>query len=527
MASTFDDPPSDLDELSSMEEDIVDQLCTVDLDEDDDSNKIPSRPTSRLGFNSDLPLPEEDEVQETQFCVEQTDEIVAGDESDIAMSASIPDDADKPRARRSGDGWETFHEFQPINDDEDSEFELESDCYSCEGSDEESDTFLSSTAQPEMDTLVDPFSEATEESEWSLNPKFSCLPSPLSTHHISPSAASFRNTPNRHRYRHHGHSRHALLHLKWFWSAREDIWIEHKARLCESKAYGGLSIFSSVSPGLRLPSGPVPSHPDDTPDSPPLHPIAQLPPLSIHPRRGDLSALRDPYSVHIDRYFVGMPLWTMSKTLWMFDVHIASGDFHYEHRDMGDDLFDANESTSVGTLDSNAFSDDSDSTLVDSDSDTDIPLRTEQMKGDSKGSELESEASSSEIPLKNSESPSSSSASGSRLCSPPCTQWVTSWYRRWEVLLQLCVDNNPKTPDADATPEVPCSSSTKSPRFFIGGDSEDWDDVMEDEDYDDDDDDEDDDDDDEEDSQPAKKVLVVVNNENSTGTIPFHPTSLP
>ncbi len=31
----------------------------------------------------------------------------------------------------------------------------------------------------------------------------------------------------------------------------------------------------------------------------------------------------DPFCVHMDRYFVAMPMWTMSKALWMFDMHMA------------------------------------------------------------------------------------------------------------------------------------------------------------------------------------------------------------
>ncbi|KAF9024979.1 hypothetical protein BDZ89DRAFT_95448 [Hymenopellis radicata] len=116
--------------------------------------------------------------------------------------------------------------------------------------------------------------------------KFTCLPSPL---HEAARPASL-TVPVRHDYEQHGYSRHALHHVKWFWSLRED-----------ECAYGGVK---HKSPVIK----------DDTP---------ALPPLSVHPRRGDLASLRDPYCAHMDRYFVGMPMWTMSKALWMFDMHIA------------------------------------------------------------------------------------------------------------------------------------------------------------------------------------------------------------
>ncbi|KAG6839424.1 hypothetical protein C0991_002656 [Blastosporella zonata] len=510
MASTFEDLLSHPE--ISLEADIVDQLCAVDI-----NDEMPARPSSRLGFNcvgdedDDTPLTEE-ELSEgiclESFCIPDTrklSERLVEDEFDITTLVPEQDITSKISAISRPRGPDVS---ESVSDDDGSESEYSS------SSDEDSDTtFLYPT---------DAFVEPSEELDWSISPKFSCLPSPLSMRYVSQNVSSDRPTPHRHRYHQHGHSRHALLHLKWFWAAREDMWIEHKARICEAKAYDGLAIFRSVSPGLRLPGGYVPPDPADTPTPPPTPLMERLPPLSIHPRRGDLRALHDPYCMHIDRYFVGMPLWTMAKTLWMFDMHMASGDLQCGQEELGNALFEETQSEAelVKTSDSNAFSDDSDSTLVGSDSEADLPNRItladqDQAKEESKG-KCDPDAPSS---ITNSGSSSSSSEPG--LASPKLRfsptssiQWATNWYRRWEVLLQLCVENNPKIADP---PPVASPPPKKSQRFFIGDDCSD---VLEDDedDYEDDEDDYEDDMDDYEDDNDEvsrRNVLVVVNNEDS------------
>ncbi|KAG6845097.1 hypothetical protein H0H87_000796 [Tephrocybe sp. NHM501043] len=507
----FEAPISDP-ELS-LEEDIVDHLSnhlsSVGIDDE-----IPARPGSRLGFNGvedddtlstpslDDEFLEEAHFSET-FCIPGTSGTSSvrlfEDEFDISIPVAERDITSKTSATSGspgpGDVCEVLHESQDISDDEDAE----SNYSSCD--DEGDTTFLYST-----DADVNQFLEPRDDSDWSVPPKFSCLPSPLSTRYFSRNASSsYRHTPHRHRYHQHGHSHHALLHLKWFWAAREDMWMEHKARMCEAKAYDGLSIFSSVSPGLRLPGGYFSPDPADTPQPPPPSPMARLPPLTIHPRRGDLSALHDPYCVHIDRYFVGMPLWTMSKTLWMFDMHMASGglEAQKQQEELENDVFEdaSSENESINTLDSNTFSDDSDTTLVDSESEADLPRRVVVDRGAKKEevTHTDPDASSSSCP-KTEEAPSSSSYSKTQY-STPHFRWVTNWYRRWEVLLQLCVENNPKI--AGHHPPVASSLPRKSQRFFISDD--DWTDVL---------DDDDDIEDDEE--MSAKNVLVVVNDEVST-----------
>ncbi|KAG5350031.1 hypothetical protein C0989_000571 [Termitomyces sp. Mn162] len=510
MGSTFEDIHANPE--ISLEEDIVDQLCIVDLNDD-----IPVRPSSRLGFNydedNDPPLTEEGSFERVhhELSYQVCTSTIHLDEHESDITTFMPERAPKlptrPRSPRVVEDWKLHHDVQSMPDNEDLDFHAESDLLLGEEySDEDGcPTSLSHMTPSPLDELVCSFSQPPEESDWSLSPKFSCLPSPLSPRYIPFNAVSYRHTPQRHRYHHHGHSRHALLHLKWFWASRQDTWLEHKARIFEAKAYDGFSIFSSMSPRLRLSGGCIPPDPADTPQPPPPPPMERLPPLSIHPRRGDIKALHDPYCMHIDRYFVGMSLWTMSKTLWMFDVHLASGELQPGQHDVEDDLFeDRSESESMETSESRAFSDDSDSTLVESDNEADHPRRTEHAnreKAESKGyqvSEHEADSSSSNMPvtadLKRSIFPQPTSMSPKFLCSPP---WPANWYRRWEILLQLCVVNNPKT----SQPNIP----SKSRRFFIG---DDWDDVFgEDETA----------NEDQEDQMPKKNVLVVVNDEYSNG----------
>ncbi|KAJ7211382.1 hypothetical protein GGX14DRAFT_450122, partial [Mycena pura] len=128
--------------------------------------------------------------------------------------------------------------------------------------------------------------------------------------------------------------------------------------------------YSGISPPKTPPPLLQPRHP-----SPPLEhaqsagPVP-VPPMTIHPRRGDLSALRDPYGEHMDRCFVGMPLWTMSKTLWMYDVHLLAG-WRASQEKQGNEpkavegTSSDDESENEGMSSSmSGFSDDSEATLV-------------------------------------------------------------------------------------------------------------------------------------------------------------------
>ncbi|GLB45216.1 hypothetical protein LshimejAT787_2001210 [Lyophyllum shimeji] len=546
----------------SWESDIVDQHGAADRESSFD-REIPSRPTSRLGFNRvsirNTPMLEEEFLEDVPS--EGLSESGASGGSSLPGSvwsprASVDTDHDitapmskrdsalqsspdviKPCSGHPGLCGEALDGVRLASIDEDLDAEIDSDYSSCDESDDESDTtFLFPPPTPLSARTEASFSPVPpEESDWSIRPKYSCLPSPLSPFHVPPCPFSFRHTPPRHRYRHHGHSRHALLHLKWFWAAREERWMEYKVRQCEAKAYDGLSIFSSVSPGLRLPSEclttPDPAH---TPRPPPSPPMPHLPPLSIHPRRGDLRALRDPYCMHIDRYFVGMPMWTMAKTLWMFDVHMASGEFGVRKQAAGEDASeedafeeDQSESESIETSGSHAFSDDSDSTLVESESEPDVPKyaqpagdageacaddrqRKSSVDEDHKGCHDSEALSCTSVKGKCDSDLSASSTSRSAGCKlehqhSPHSRWATSWYRRWEVLMQLCIENNPAIV---ADPHVPPTTAppAKSQRFFI---MDDWSDAMADE--------ADEEPQEEETSSAQGSILVVVNDDSSEG----------
>ncbi|KAF8918672.1 hypothetical protein CPB85DRAFT_1280795 [Mucidula mucida] len=224
-------------------------------------------------------------------------------------------------------------------------------CFSSDDSDSDSDS------DEEFDQLLEVELFHVEQ-EPPPRTKYNCLPSPL---HEAVRPASL-SVPVRHDYEQHGYSRHALHHVKWFWSLRED-----------ECAYGGVK---HKSPIVK----------DDIPI---------LPPMSVHPRRGDLASLRDPFCSHMDRYFVGMPMWTMSKALWMYDLHIAG-----ESRRL-----------LPGDEDSDNESCDSDETLVDSDGDGEIGAPASPVKRLRKAFL--------EVPV------------------PDYAPWETSWYKRTELLLQL------------------------------------------------------------------------------------------
>lgn len=220
-------------------------------------------------------------------------------------------------------------------------------------------------------------------------------------------------SPPRHQYTDHGYSRQGFSHIRRFWELREDAW-----------AYDGYS--------------------------PELSEEESITPPSMHPRRGDVSALRDPYCAHVDRCFAKLPVWTMSKTLWMFDIHVGATRPKAIPKSASTDSETENEEDMFGSIVSvkTKASEDSDSTLVESESED--------------GWSVVSPSSSTPI------SPSSSQPSRSPSCyfeeEPPkklfdeededeeedssdeedeneyaCVPrvWATNWYRRWELLIRL------------------------------------------------------------------------------------------
>ncbi|KAL0577284.1 hypothetical protein V5O48_004712 [Marasmius crinis-equi] len=211
-----------------------------------------------------------------------------------------------------------------------------------------------------------------------IKPKFCYHPSRFSpTFSSKPRSRVASPQPQRHNYEYRGHSRHALLHLKWFWASREEEWAEYENA---TRAYGGISTspelppssYASRFPGLfasarttrpnskrhaGIPNSPVPSHP--------------VPPMTMHPRWGDLSGLRDPWCAHMDRYFVEVPMWRIKKSLWTADLQVMSMVHQRRQEDReeppsspADDDEDAESLMRMSML--TGLSDDSDLTLVES-----------------------------------------------------------------------------------------------------------------------------------------------------------------
>ncbi|KAL0066591.1 hypothetical protein AAF712_006395 [Marasmius tenuissimus] len=215
-----------------------------------------------------------------------------------------------------------------------------------------------------------------------VKPRFSYQPSPLSPKSFSGSRSQTTSPqPQRHNYQHRGHSRHALRHLKWFWATREEEWAQYENA---TRAYGGISTspelpsssyvsqFSGLFASARTTK---PNHRRSA--SAPCSPVPSMPPMTVHPRWGDLSGLRDPWCVHMDRYFVEVPMWRIRKSLWTADLHVLS----MVHQRLREDAEDSASSTDDEDEDTESLmqmsmltglSDDSDLTLVDSDCEGDV-----------------------------------------------------------------------------------------------------------------------------------------------------------
>ncbi|KAF8218747.1 hypothetical protein L208DRAFT_64574 [Tricholoma matsutake] len=492
--------PLDYTNYHEFESDIADER--YEFTDAPERCEIPSRPASRLGFNCNILVGDESHdrfVSPTQSWTDVGSTLGTSTSEDVDMeiiSHLSSDDMLEPF-----DSSSFFPSASDVDDsalssrlnEKDVDMESDSDGSSYDDPDEEPETVLLSKLQQTLAPIPFPAPQLVV-SEWTASrPKFSCLPSPLSPQHTVARPFSFRHTPPRHLHHHHGYSRHALLHIKWFWTTREDDWIDTQDR--DVKAYGGLSI-------LGLGSSPVRGH--AAPSDAPASVASQLPPLSIHPRRGDLSALRDPYCMHTDRYFVGLPLWTMSKTLWMIDVQIGmSAQEALETGNQGTDVTspdpEEDESKSeVDSLDTSTFlhlSDDSDTTLVESDSDSDNSLCSrrsvtgcDELLGESTGVQEKDSSDLSYHMISRRPGKASSTGSHKRLrngkterithlypelrsqsparARPP---WATCWYRRWHLLMHLFRHDQ----DSAVRDSPLLVAHKKTPKFFIGdGDEE-------------------------------------------------------
>ena len=271
---------------------------------------------------------------------------------------------------------------------------------------------------------------------------------------------SYQPDPRRHEYRHRGYSRHALAHIKWFWVTREDEWETRSGPVRPSKPQLDESFLKTALDDPLATAGPsIPRR------RTPLHPVHQsqheLPPMTIHPRRGDLSSLRDPYCMKVDRSFAVLPTWTIGKTLWMYDVHLASRDrasVEVPNNDMTDPYDDTeSESESLGACSSSAsHNDDSDATLVDSETENDFSPGGSSSDiswdpcVDGKGymSPRDTYSPTSSAILSDSPdlsiSPSLESAWSRSAYSEPSSNseachssWAKDWYQRWQCMIEV------------------------------------------------------------------------------------------
>jgi hypothetical protein len=216
--------------------------------------------------------------------------------------------------------------------------------------------------------------------------KYSCSPT-----RFSPFRVDSQRPSSRHAYANRGYSHEALDYVKSFWHVRQE----------GMKSGGGTKpymekpqVARTVHPGTAHQThGSVGESKSPTTVTPPCTSTAtdssdeeDVPP-SIHPRRGDISALKDPQCAEVDREFGALGVWTIAKMVWMVEVDVGIGRLERERQkekeeqrrrrsrlrmrilwdehdsedgDEGELLDESHRSTSMSSL-----SDDSEMTLVD------------------------------------------------------------------------------------------------------------------------------------------------------------------
>ena len=289
-----------------------------------------------------------------------------------------------------------------------------------------------------------------------------------------------RTVAQRLNYPHHGFSRSALLQQKTFWNSRHEEWAEWQSRMEQGEAHRQESVGNDAYTGLATVQPRVVESPPPYMRTPPSgleRDLADNPPKkhehdvhsSIFPRVGDISALRDPYSVNIDRCFFRYPLWTLHKTLYVFNMHqrsalLAPSVSVYNTAQVQVSM--SSSTLSSYTSSPSADDEESDSTLVADDS----PVAKGQLPP---------------VPSKSASSPCSSPSWG-RLCG-----WELSWYARWELLIGLFQRDHTKCDTLEmsmklAAPLEPKAAPSLPPVrifHFTVGDDEENDDDDDDEDY--------------------------------------------
>ncbi|KAF9239786.1 hypothetical protein BU15DRAFT_46225 [Melanogaster broomeanus] len=257
-------------------------------------------------------------------------------------------------------------------------------------------------------------------------------------------------------YSHHGFSRSALLHQKSFWNSRHEEWMEWRSCVEEDEARRQASAAKNARIGITIAEpcmnvGGPPPH-IRNPPSGMERDLQDCPPgtyeqhvyAPIYPRVGDISALRDPYSVNVDRCLSKFPLWTIHKMLYMFDMHQRST--FLEPSRTG-----ANERNIEGSSPSSTVSPDTSVSSGEEDEDDTLVADDETAR---KG----------EMP------PDSSPRSSSPRSSSPfpwngMPAWELSWYARWELLLGLVQRNQANRDVYDACTSLATSVEVRLPRY--------------------------------------------------------------
>ncbi|PFH48022.1 hypothetical protein AMATHDRAFT_6198 [Amanita thiersii Skay4041] len=284
-----------------------------------------------------------------------------------------------------------------------------------------STTPLSSLLTNTTTTIIIEDSDEEDEGDFTscitFPPLASTMSPPLSKQQQQQQQQHKYNRYHNHLDNNHGYSRHALAHVKSFWLMRQDHWARYHARTAANgvaaAAAGGISHprpHSSNTPNSTTTTGghlnsthtntnninhnnsnrteltkPVVCRsantatlhqklrkPHQKKPPPPL--LLLLPPHTIHPRRGDLSALRDPYCAYADRCLVHLESWTLGKVWWMFDVHVAAAAAAAAAASAGGMSARCCEGEEGGEVGDEEEGDDSDATLVESENEADVDV---------------------------------------------------------------------------------------------------------------------------------------------------------
>ncbi|KAJ3510028.1 hypothetical protein NMY22_g16100 [Coprinellus aureogranulatus] len=125
---------------------------------------------------------------------------------------------------------------------------------------------------------------------------------------------------------HHGYSRLSLHLTKWVWSSRRAHHEDNSTLGIISRhppsGYGATTSTKATSLPTLHPYSYRPRLHRRMPSVYTEEKKPDQPPLTMYPRQGDISALRDPYCARADRSFATVPLWTLNKILLLFALHL-------------------------------------------------------------------------------------------------------------------------------------------------------------------------------------------------------------